>query len=118
MKTYRGRRCDRQIEPHRVEVVDEGCKRPLVHQCLHSPDGFEWGYPGSGPADLARSILADVLGWIPDPALYQAFKFDHVASWDDEWSITEDEIRAWLAAQTKGGRQSHDDEVGELQADP
>ena len=23
----------------------------------HSPDGFEWGYEGSGPADLALNIL-------------------------------------------------------------
>lgn len=28
--------------------------RPLVH---HSPDGYEWGYGGSGPADLALNIL-------------------------------------------------------------
>jgi len=25
--------------------------------CWHSPDGFEWGYSGSGPADLALNIL-------------------------------------------------------------
>lgn len=23
----------------------------------HSPDGFEWGYAGSGPADLALNVL-------------------------------------------------------------
>ena len=28
----------------------------------HSPDGFEWGYCGSGPAQLALAILADHLG--------------------------------------------------------
>ena len=27
----------------------------------HSPDGFEWGYGGSGPADLALNILEAVL---------------------------------------------------------
>jgi hypothetical protein len=27
----------------------------------HSPDGFEWGYGGSGPAQLALAILADAL---------------------------------------------------------
>jgi hypothetical protein len=26
---------------------------------MHSPDGFEWGYGGSGPAELARRILWD-----------------------------------------------------------
>lgn len=28
----------------------------------HSPDGFEWGYSGSGPAQLALALAADVLG--------------------------------------------------------
>lgn len=27
----------------------------------HSPDGFEWGYGGSGPADLALNILEAIL---------------------------------------------------------
>jgi hypothetical protein len=27
----------------------------------HSPTGYEWGYGGSGPADLALNILAAVL---------------------------------------------------------
>ena len=27
----------------------------------HSPDGFEWGYAGSGPAQLALAIIADLL---------------------------------------------------------
>lgn len=35
---------------------------PLHHWVKHSPDGFAWGYGGSGPADLARSLLADALG--------------------------------------------------------
>lgn len=28
----------------------------------HSPNGFEWGYAGSGPAQLALAILADAIG--------------------------------------------------------
>src|SRR5260370_5724518 len=28
----------------------------------HSPDGFAWGYGGSGPAQLALALAADVLG--------------------------------------------------------
>ncbi len=41
---------------------------PLRHVVRHSPAGFNWGYAGSGPADLARSLLLDVLGadaWCP-----------------------------------------------------
>jgi hypothetical protein len=32
--------------------------RVLIH---HSPDGFEWGYNGSGPADLALNILHELV---------------------------------------------------------
>lgn len=39
-------------------VHSSGPDSALPHVNLHSPDGFECGYPGSGPADLAASILA------------------------------------------------------------
>ncbi len=28
----------------------------------HSPDGFDWGYQGSGPAQLTLALVADALG--------------------------------------------------------
>jgi hypothetical protein len=34
----------------------------LHHLVRHSPTGFSWGYRGSVPADLARCLLAAVLG--------------------------------------------------------
>lgn len=42
----------------------------------HSPTGFAWGYPGSGPAQLALAILLEFMA--PDNALkaYQEFKVD------------------------------------------
>jgi hypothetical protein len=55
----------------------------LRHVVRHSPTGLEWGYAGSGPADLARSLLLDALAdqskcpacggtgrvvWLPDAA--------------------------------------------------
>lgn len=43
----------------------------------HSPDGFNWGYAGSGPAQLALAICLIVIG---NPCNYQAFKFDHIAT--------------------------------------
>ena len=63
----------------------------------HSPDGFEWGYSGSGPAQLALALLLDVTG-NPDlaQAYYQDFKFHWVASWGQEWEITSWEILEWL----------------------
>ena len=69
MKCYRGYRDegDRAV----VEVFEHrrrGRGVPLVHHRKHSPAGFEWGYLGSGPAELARCLLIDHLGpsaWCP-----------------------------------------------------
>jgi hypothetical protein len=64
----------------------------------HSPDGFNWGYGGSGPAQAALAILLQVTG---DPELaqkfYQSFKFAHVASWPSgqDFSV-EIDVRGWL----------------------
>jgi hypothetical protein len=41
---------------------ETGERYPLPHIVRHSPRGFAWGYVGSAPADLARSLLIDVLG--------------------------------------------------------
>ena len=45
----------------------------------HSPDGFAWGYGGSGPAQLALAVL--LLYTNKETALrnYQRFKFDIIA---------------------------------------
>ena len=40
----------------------------------HSPDGFEWGYGGSGPARFVFAILADAIGDREAQRLYQDFK--------------------------------------------
>lgn len=48
----------------------------LPHVVLHSPDGFEWGYAGSGPADTALSILAHALGEHPKPHELRQGHFD------------------------------------------
>lgn len=46
----------------------------------HSPDGFAWGYGGSGPAQLALAILLEVTG-SKEIALahYQDFKRDVIS---------------------------------------
>ncbi len=49
-----------------VEIVRASGKvEQLPHIVRHSPDGFEWGYSGSGPTDLALAICAAVLGEEP-----------------------------------------------------
>jgi hypothetical protein len=42
-----------------IESNAAGRRYPLRHAVRHSPDGFQWGYGGSGPAELARCILLD-----------------------------------------------------------
>ena len=65
----------------------------------HSPTGFEWGYGGSGPAQLALAILAEHLG--DDHAalrLYQAFKWSCISQIRDaNWSLSSEEIDNCLA---------------------
>jgi hypothetical protein len=66
----------------------------------HSPDGFAWGYGGSGPSQLALAILADHFG-DDEKALrsYQDFKFWRIAPQkSDRWKITSDEIDKALVA--------------------
>lgn len=42
----------------------------------HSPDGFNWGYGGSGPAQLALAIMLRLTGKADG---YQDFKFKVIA---------------------------------------
>lgn len=72
---------------------------PVPSQKLynHSPDGFQWGYGGSGPAQLALAILLDVTGDPETTSRYsQDFKCDFVAKWGENWEVTSDVILAWI----------------------
>lgn len=66
----------------------------------HSPDGFEWGYAGSGPAQLALAILADATG--DDSfalAHYQAFKSDIIAVLPrEDFHINVSTVHTWVNA--------------------
>ncbi|MBA7579559.1 hypothetical protein ES708_21430 [subsurface metagenome] len=70
--------------------------------CNHSPDGFQWGYGGSGPAQLALALLFDATS-DPKTALtyHQDFKWAFVAGWKAEWSILQSEILLWIEQQKK-----------------
>ena len=123
MKVYSGTRVfDPESVTHGetsvvVQNVGDGPaeRRPLTHISYHLPDGFEWGYAGSGPADLALAILADYFNeppelvlaalrsmWTPRSkaaALHQSFKEGFVATEHrHEWQLPGDEIEVWLQA--------------------
>ena len=96
MKLYEGIRT-----PEGTRVTVDG--RPLdLRQDLHnhSPDGAEWGYCGSGPAQLALALLADATGDDEQAQRhYQRFKREVVAGFDrDRFLVTHAEIRCWIAS--------------------
>jgi uncharacterized protein DUF6166 len=94
----RDRRSDR--EPRRAR-----------HHVRHSPSGFEFGYEGSGPAELARCLLIDWFGahdraddpWAdPLPVSYQQFKREFLARVPQdvrEFEIDASVIDAWVRCQ-------------------
>jgi len=94
MKTYCG---EGTVDGCAVVLKDAGGSRELDPRCdlrNHSPAGFEWGYGGSGPAQLALALAADVLG--DDEAalgVYQRLKFRVVGRLPaDGWTLFESEL--------------------------
>ena len=76
MQCYHGRRTGAGV----LVTVNSVSLDPRRDLSDHSPDGFEWGYGGSGPAQLALAILADYLGNDNEAlTLYQSFKWSVVA---------------------------------------
>jgi hypothetical protein len=80
--------------------VDGRALDPRLDLDNHSPTGFEWGYGGSGPAQLALAMLAHVIG--EDAVahrLHQRFKWQVIAHLDrdTEWWMSSDQIRARAA---------------------
>ena len=96
MKKYFGRQNQVAAGPVDIFVSVDGKTTKLTHIVRHSPDGFQFGYGGSGPADTALSILTDCVGPEVANAFYQEFKRQFVAGWKESFEITEKEIKAWL----------------------
>jgi len=94
LKHYRGWR-----EGHAVLVTVND--RPLnlhLEVCNHSPTGFEWGYHGSGPAQLALALLIEHLEDSEQAlTLHQSFKQQVVARLPYAgWRLTTTEIEVAL----------------------
>jgi hypothetical protein len=106
-RTYMGKKAAHGGWPGVVRCLEESAtgsfSRVLRHRTgsnSHSPTGFSWGYGGSGPAELARAILADFLEVTPSNELYQKFKFEVVALWPETegWTLPGHALQAWLDA--------------------
>lgn len=109
MKTYYGIPERTEQGGFLVEVIDSVMNAIKIQRTLspapsqklynHSPNGFNWGYGGSGPAQLSLALLLDVTK-DEERSLrhYQKFKFQVVASWPTgkPWTYTEEELLHWL----------------------
>lgn len=98
-RAYLGSRHDQSVGPCAVIVRDSGKASrklsPRLDLYNHSPDGFQWGYGGSGPAQLALALAADALG---DDQLalrhHQRLKNDRIAKiWQHHWELSAGEIQ-------------------------
>ena len=103
MKTYCGHRRDDGTCVVTVSGHGEHGFRALpwrLDLVNHSPDGFEWGYGGSGPSQLALAILADALAddELAD-RLHQQFKWKFIAGLarDRPWIIKQKDVLAFTA---------------------
>lgn len=68
---------------------------PRTDLANHSPTGFEYGYGGSGPAQLALALLVDALGETERAlGLYQEFKRLYIATRPspDAWTMTQEQV--------------------------
>ncbi|MFB0523952.1 MAG: DUF6166 domain-containing protein [Phycisphaerae bacterium] len=108
MVIYFGRKRDGGVGGQTVRIKHPNGNTTFLRHALvwHSPDGFNWGYGGSGPADLALNILYDYFRRIKLKkakqtaiALYQRFKWDVVSGLPDNFELQGSEIEAWLKNQ-------------------
>ena len=93
---YHGLRDPDDTLSNSVWVTRDGAKSQLP-LCLdlrnHSPTGFEWGYTGSGPAQLALALLDNVVGSKLALKHYMSYKNEVVARLPKQgWTITESTI--------------------------
>ncbi len=86
---------NRVLRIHDQDAIDLD---PCFDLRKHSPTGFEWGYAGSGPGQLALAILVDYLGNDSAAlALYQRFKRETIAKIEsDSWVITSSQLKKFV----------------------
>ena len=101
-KSYVGRRLiDGTAAVYVIDRDGDSNFLPMhLELCNHSPTGPEWGYAGSGPAQLAFAILFDALGDREIALdLHQRFKFQRIGRLDRRrpWRMTEADVIKWAA---------------------
>lgn len=95
--TYMGKRTPDGVTVRKVGSMEQTILTPHASQLIanHSPDGFNFGYGGSGPAQLALALCLDVVGEVDRArSVYQEFKWRVIAKLpqDQQWSLTSNYI--------------------------
>src|SRR3954454_2444681 len=104
---YIGLRGDQPISPRGGPVI-VGVREGTEHRTLTKPpdartlsDEFEWGYLGAGPGTLAEAILADRLGFIPDPRVAVRFAREVIAGLEPEFELPGTQVDDWIAGRIR-----------------
>lgn len=96
MKRYIGTGKDSASPRVVIEEDDSIRSLPMrLDLSYHSPDGFSWGYSGSGPSQLALALVSDATE-NDETALkfYQEFKDRVVSRLPDHWELTREDVRS------------------------
>lgn len=100
---YIGRRTKEGVTVTRE--LEDGSSEPLplrLDLANKSPTGFEWGYNGSVPAQLALAILSDVIGDRRAIPNFQRFKFAVTGRLPQMgWVVTREEVLDWFEREAK-----------------
>lgn len=99
---------EEKIGPVTCLVEVDGKEEELENYGFHSPDGFQIGYAGSGPADLAYSVLTDYYIRIGIDEMkarryaldtYQDFKREFIVPATSYFFVSDYTIMNWLKSE-------------------
>lgn len=101
MRRLESEQYQKKVGPVEIQMVRfgglpfvRGIERKFAY---HSPIGFEWGFLGSGPADLALNILYCYRDFQTAWRLHQEFKSDFLTKIPHEGGVlTGKQIETWL----------------------
>ena len=74
-----------------------------LNEINHSPTGFEWGYYGSGPSQLAYAILRNLYDCHTAEEYHVSFKQGVIAAIShNEWVLPSSEVEDWFLINSRG----------------
>ena len=82
-----------------VRIGDEVIKPTESQKIInHTPDGFNWGYAGSGPSQLALAILLRVTTHEKALKMYAVFKSEIIARLpkEEDFSMAVEDVKKWI----------------------